>query len=76
MDNYREFTEEEIKWIKSFRRVMKKAPNSLILFAGGYLAICPLDENNKRYEDNTGGMDGMVRTENIHTKMLFDSVDW
>lgn len=54
MSKYRNFTEEEIKWINSLQRCMKKAPKLLFMFVGGTsgsMDIFPKDINNERYWD-------------------------
>ena len=33
-EKYREFTEDELKWIASLKRLMKKAPPRLFIFVG------------------------------------------
>lgn len=74
---YRDFTDQEIKWIKSLERVMKKAPDTLFMFIGaGSMIIHPLKENGNRYITDTGAMDGNAPGEYIPTKMVMDGGDW
>lgn len=74
---YREFTEEEKKWIKSFQRVMKKAPTTLFMFVGsGSVVVYSKDENNERYMTESGSVDGYATNEIIRTKMICDGGDW
>ena len=54
---YRNFTEKELKWLKSFDKVMKKAPGTLFMFVGNGIAIYAKDENNNRYMTGMGGVD-------------------
>lgn len=73
--DYRKLTEKEEKWIKSFERVMGKAPDTLFMFVGaGAVLIIPKDENNDRYMVG-GGMDGTPAI-HIPTKMECDGGDW
>jgi hypothetical protein len=77
MAEYRDFTEEELKWIKSFQRVMKKAPKSLFLFAGdGLLVVYTRSEESKRYMTEYGGVDGYAPNKHIPTQMDVDGGDW
>lgn len=56
--DYRQLTNKEKKWIESFKRVMKKAPDTLFLFAGrGTVDIYAKDENNERYMTKDGSVD-------------------
>ena len=74
---YRDFTEEEVKWIKSLKRVMKKAPDTLFMFLGsGSMVIYPLDENNQRYLTNDGSIDGLATNDHVNSPMEMDGGDW
>lgn len=75
MIKYREFTEDELKWIKSFQRVMKKAPETIFMFVGTGVTIYPLDENNNRYMTEFGGVDGYANGIGIDTPMENDGGD-
>lgn len=71
--NYRQLTQEEKKWIESFKRVMKKAPDTLFLFAGsGTVDIYAKDENNKRYMTKDGSVDQDAPGENASSKIESD----
>lgn len=74
--DYREFSEEETKWLKSFKRIMKKAPDTLFLFVSGGVLIGTKDENNERYIAESGGMDNDANWENVPTNMEVDGGDW
>ena len=76
MKKYRDFTELELKWINSFERVMKKAPNTLFLFAAGGINILTLDKNGNRYIGENRSMDQMGPLITIETKMQVDGGDW
>ena len=52
MNKYREFTEKELRWIKSFEKIMKQAPNTLFFFVGEGQVVFTKDKNNKRYMTN------------------------
>lgn len=71
---YREFTEEEMKWIKSFERIMKKAPTSLFLFVGPGIVI-HAKENGQR-PMNGGVVDTISTSYDISTPMEFDGGDY
>lgn len=74
---YRDFTEKELKWIKSLQRLMKKAPSSLFMFVGDGITILPLDEHGERYLTEFGGMDSCDNNEiSIQTPMDYDGGDW
>jgi hypothetical protein len=74
---YREFTDEERKWIKSFKRVMKKAPDSLFMFVGsGAVVIYTKDEHGRRYMNSYGSVDGDAPDVQILTDMECDGGDW
>lgn len=72
---YREFSEKENRWIKSFEKVMKKAPGSLFMFVGAGVTIYPKDENNQRYMNNNS-MDGCATSATIITLMDCDGGDY
>jgi hypothetical protein len=73
---YRDFTEEELKWIKSFERVMKKAPSSLLMFVGTGIYIHPLKENGERYIGSFGEIDGQAPSVLVQTPMDADGGDY
>lgn len=52
-----ELTEEERKWIKSFKRVMKKQPKRLWLFANGSLYIMKTNNLGNQVLTDYGGVD-------------------
>jgi hypothetical protein len=75
---YREFTKEETDWLKSFKRVMKKAPKTLFMFVGSGVTVYAKDENNNRYMarmDNKS-VDSDATAEYIETKMDYDGGDY
>jgi hypothetical protein len=72
---YREFTEKEKKWLNSFQRVMKKAPNTLFMFVGPSVTIYTKDENNNRYMD-AHSVDGFATSEQIFTDIDYDGGDY
>lgn len=77
--NYRDFTESELKWIKSLQRVMDKAPNTLFLFVGGSYGdawVMPMDNNNQRYMNDRGYVDGEAPRKDIPSPMAMDGGDW
>ena len=41
LNKYRQFTKDDEKWIRSFERVMKKAPEHLFMFVGAGITIYP-----------------------------------
>lgn len=73
---YRQFTDNELKWIKSFERVMKKAPDTLFLFIGAGNTVFAKDEANNRYITEAGGMDGYATSVDIQTPMDCDGGDF
>jgi hypothetical protein len=76
---YREFTKEEEKWIRSLERVMKKAPNTLFMFCGGSygsMYIMTKDENNQRYLAPGGAMDSKTTLTEISCGCEVDGGDW
>ena len=76
MSDYRKFTEQEERWVRSFEQVMKRAPGSLFMFvAAGAVTVMTKDENNDRYMVN-GGMDQKGPTALISTPMECDGGDW
>lgn len=76
MKQYREFTKDESKWLRSFERVMKKAPDTLFMFVGNGIQVYPLDENGNRYMGDSGGVDGSCPHEGICTNMQTDGGDY
>lgn len=69
---YRPFTEKERKWIDEFKKVMKKAPVTLFLFAGdGTLVVYAGHVMN-----DSGSVDGYNTNELIRTPMVVDGGDW
>lgn len=76
---YREFTDEELKWIRSLERCMKKAPESLFMFVGGScgtMTIYPKNEENDRYMNEFGSVDGLAPSVGIYSKIEMDGGDW
>ena len=74
---YREFTQEERKWIRSFEKIMKKAPSSLFLFiASGEPIIFPKDEYGSRYVSQNKSMDNCAPSVFIRTNMDCDGGDF
>ena len=74
---YREFSEEEEKWIRSFQRVMKKAPSSLFFFiASGTPIVFTTDENGNRYVSSNKSMDQDAPSVLIITDMDCDGGDF
>lgn len=81
MKEYREFTDEEKKWIESLQRCMNKAPNTLFMFVGGSngsMVIYPKDENNDRYmtDGRSAGVDGYAPSVSIKSNIEMDGGDW
>jgi hypothetical protein len=74
--NCREFTEDELKWLKSLNRVMKKAPDTLFMFVGAGQVIYPKDENNNRYQSDIGGVLGCDEYFMVDTPMEMDGGDY
>lgn len=74
---YRYFTNEELKWINSFQKIMKKAPDTLFMFVGGsyFINIFSKDENNCRYM-NGSSVDGKAPCISIETDMECDGGDF
>lgn len=75
---YRDFTEEELKWIKSLERCMKKAPSTLFMFVGGTngtMEIYPKDNNNKRYFKGYS-VDSNAPNVRIKSNIEMDGGDW
>lgn len=73
MSEYREFTEEELKWIKSFQRVMQKAPSSLFLFCEDInVFIIAMDANNRPIMTERGAYDSEASRISIKTPMYHD----
>lgn len=76
---YREFTKEEEKWIKSLERVMKKAPKTLFMFCGGSngtMYVMTKDEENERYTVESRGMDSNAPCKVIDCGCEVDGGDW
>lgn len=74
--DYREFTDEELKWIKSLQRCMNKAPENLFIFAaGGSFSIYPKDENGNRYMVG-GSVDSNAPSEIVNMPCESDGGDW
>ena len=71
MKEYRDFTEEEIKWIKSLKRLMRKAPQIFLFVANGTMCILP-----ERYINEFGSIDHKAPCENIPTSCEVDGGDW
>ena len=75
--NYRTFTQEELKWIKSFQRCMNKAPENLFIFAGsGDFVVYPKDENGDRYMNRVGSVDEYAPNINVTMPCESDGGDW
>ena len=68
---YREFTEPELKWIRSFDRVMAKAPGSLFMFVGSGFTIYP-----GRYMTDSGSVDPYAPSICVQTELEYDGGDW
>ncbi len=68
---YREFTELELKWIRSFERVMAKAPGNLFMFVGSGIAIF-----SERKHTDSGNVDANAPGISIQTPMSFDGGDY
>lgn len=76
---YRQFTEDELKWVKSLERVMKKAPSTLFMFVGGSngtMVIYPKNEDNVRYMTKHGGVDDEAPNKHVSSKCEMDGGDW
>ncbi len=50
-------TKKEEEWIKELKKLMRKKPKSLILFADGNLNILKGSKENPSCETEDGGMD-------------------
>ena len=77
--SYRQFTASELKWIKSFERVMEKAPDTLFMFVGDSFTVFTKDENNARYMAASNGgvaVDGEALSVSIKTKIEYDGGDY
>lgn len=69
---YRDFTQEEIRWINKFKRVMKGAPKNLFMFVGsGSVSIY-----SERVMADRGGVNQDVPSEEILTPMVCDGGDF
>ncbi len=76
---YRDYSKEELAWIKSLERVMAKAPNTLFMFVGGSngtMVIYPKNEDNERYMNAEGAVDGNAPSTHISSKCEMDGGDW
>jgi len=73
---YREFTDKELKWLRSFERIMKKAPDTLFMFVGAGFTIYAKDENNNRYMADNGAVDCLANSLSIATEMECDGGDY
>ncbi len=76
--DYRAFTTEEEKWIKSLQRCMNKAPETLFMFVGGScgsMVVYTKDEENHRYMIG-GGVDGSAPNVGILSPIEMDGGDW
>ena len=76
MTQYRQFTDQELQWIRSFERVMKKAPDSLFLFVGVDIAVYSKDENNQRYVTSAGAIDDNAPNVTILSSIEYDGGDY
>lgn len=72
MAEYREFTSKEKTWLKEFEKVMKKAPDTLFLFAGEGVTVYAKNDNNERYMSDSDGVDSYATSVIISTKMECD----
>ena len=50
-------TKKEEEWIKELKKLIRKKPNSLILFANGHLNILKGSKGNSSCETKDGRMD-------------------
>lgn len=73
---YRKFTPDELKWIRSLERVMKKAPNTLFIFIAGGMFIFCKDEFNERYMTESGSMDADAPCQTISSEIEMDGGDF
>jgi len=75
---YREFTEEERKWVTKLKKLMQdKACGNLFLFIGsGSMVIYTSDDKTGVYMTDMGGVDGNAPSFNIKTKIECDGGDW
>jgi len=73
---YRPFTDQEMKWVRKFQKVMNSAPNTLFLFVGSGMTIYPKDENNHRYMNENGSVDQKPESEGIITNIEYDGGDY
>ena len=71
MKKYRQFTEEEIKWCKSFESLMNKAPKDLFMFVGAGFAIY-----SERVMTDGGAVDDNCPSFSITTPMTYDGGDY
>ena len=73
--DYREFTESDLKWIRSLERVMAKAPEKLFMFIGAGSMIV----YSERKMDG-GGIGQSVNHDvpniSVLTEMDIDGGDW
>lgn len=75
MKEYRNFTEKELKWVRSLERIMKKAPNTLFMFVGTGINIHVKDSDNKRYM-NGDSVDNTSPAISVFTEMDTDGGDY
>ena len=60
-------TKKEGEWIKELKKMMRKKPKNLTLFANGHLNILKLDE-----DDSAGiGEDGRMKQDRVVDSILF-----
>lgn len=73
MADYRQFTEDEIKWLNKLQRVMKSAPKDtkMFMFVGAGITIYP-----ERIMTASGGVDGDAPSVTIQTNIETDGGDW
>jgi hypothetical protein len=71
MEKYREFTDEEKKWINKLKRLMNKAPNVFLYVANGTMYILP-----ERYITESGGIDCKAPCKRILTSCEVDGGGW
>lgn len=76
MKKYREFTQDELKWIRSLERVMKKVPDTLFMFIAGGIFIFCKDEYNERYITESGSMDADASCQTIFSEIEMDGGDF
>lgn len=67
----REFSEADLKWIKEFQKVMKKAPKHLFMFVGNGIQIY-----SERRMNAEMSVDQNVPNINVTTPMETDGGDY